>query len=634
MKHLRKYIACTLLAALAAVACNDDKTSDFPDKEWSELTRPELTVSSEEIVLDADLADQEALKFSWTASTVVTRSSEIAYDLYLNIEGEEVFKGFKREWAGPELSIAFTHGELNSLVTDTFGGKSGERFVLRACICAHTDDYLIEDKTSEEAVFAVTAYAAEMLKPASLWMMGGACEYGWDRAVELPQGDEGVYTAENVVLKFGKPADNKGFKFYVEENGSYPFYGQKPGGEFGQVGIFAIANDGDSQFYPLQYDYTSGIYTVCVDLNTMLLTLTRTGDVTEFDPDSVLYILGDGMEYGWEMVEANALHPVGENIYETARIRLKPESRFKFDFHDWTEFIRDEAADDYWTLRKKSDGDGDIRFVPSDRGLEEGYYSVRVDLNTMKVALEKVGEAEPSHPETLFLFGPATEAGWDLDRFIRLAKTGDGMFQVKGVNINVGAAQEGDPKGNGFKFGISNTDWFTEYGAKESFDDGYTGWELAQNDNQFYPLMMGFASGTYDITVDFNAMAVRFEPAQGEDYPEELYILGDAMPHGWDLGQAVAMTRTAPGVFMAENVAVKAGTAQEGDPKGNGFKFIISNTDWLTEYGAKGSFDDGYTGWELVRGSNQFYPLAMGFGDGSYRITADLTTMTVRFDQM
>ena len=85
-------------------------------------------------------------------------------------------------------------------------------------------------------------------------MKGGACEYGWDKAIELPQGDAGTYTAENVVLKFGKPADNKGFKFYIEENGSYPFYGQKIDGEFGQIQTFAIANDGDSQFYPLQYD--------------------------------------------------------------------------------------------------------------------------------------------------------------------------------------------------------------------------------------------------------------------------------------------------------------------------------------------------------------------------------------------
>ncbi len=638
MKHLWKYLAGALAFALPIASCSDDDTSDFPDKEWSELTAPVLTVSDAEITLDADKADQEALKFSWTAAAVVTRSQPVLYDLYLNIADEDPFKGIKREWDGEsELAISFTHKELNDLIVTTFGGKSGERFAFRACVHAHTGNYLVEDKTSEEVSFAATAYAAEVVKPASLWMKGGACEYGWDKAIELPQDDAGTYTAENVVLKFGKPADNKGFKFYVEENGSYPFYGQQIGGEFGQIQTFAIANDGDSQFYPLQYDYTSGVYTLHVDLNAMLLTLTRTGDVTEFDPEAALYILGDNMENGWNMVEANALLPVGENVYENPRIYLKPESSFKFDFHDWTEYIRDEAAGEYWTLRKKGDGDGDIRFIPGDQGFSEGYYAVRVDLNTLKVTL--TGGAAPSYPETLFLFGPATEAGWNLGSFIPLAKTGSGVFQVRGVSIDVGTANPDDNKGNGFKFGVSNTDWSTEYGAKEPFDDrdgqqGYRGWELAQNGNQFYPLLMGHASGTYDITVDFTAMTVRFEPTQEADYPAALYILGDAMPHGWDLNQAVAMVRTAPGIFTAENVPVKAGTAQEGNPKGNGFKFIISNTEWLTEYGSKGSFDDGYTGWELVQGSNQFYPLLMGFGDGSYRITADLTTMTVRFEPM
>ena len=225
----------------------------------------------------------------------------------------------------------------------------------------------------------------------------------------------------------------------------------------------------------------------------MMLTLTRTGDVTEFDPETALYILGDNMENGWNMVEANALLPVGENIYENTRIYLKPESSFKFDFYDWTEYIRDDAAGDYWTLRKKGEGDGDIRFIPGDQGLGEGYYTVRVDLNTLKVTL--TGGGAPSYPETLFLFGPATEAGWNLGSFIPLTKVSNGVFQAKGVNIDVGTANPDDNKGNGFKFGISNSEWSTEYGAKEAFDDhdgqqGYRGWELAQNSNQFYPLLM------------------------------------------------------------------------------------------------------------------------------------------------
>ena len=56
MKHLWKYIAGALAFALPVASCSDDNTSDFPDKEWGELTAPVLTVSEEEITLDANKA--------------------------------------------------------------------------------------------------------------------------------------------------------------------------------------------------------------------------------------------------------------------------------------------------------------------------------------------------------------------------------------------------------------------------------------------------------------------------------------------------------------------------------------------------------------------------------------------------
>lgn len=109
MKHFWKYIAGALAFALPIASCSDDNTSDFPDKEWSELTAPVLTVSDEEITLDADKADQEALRFSWTAAAIVTRSSSVMYDLYLNVEGEDLFKGIKREWGGGSRSGDLFH---------------------------------------------------------------------------------------------------------------------------------------------------------------------------------------------------------------------------------------------------------------------------------------------------------------------------------------------------------------------------------------------------------------------------------------------------------------------------------------------------------------------------------------------
>ena len=169
-------------------------------------------------------------------------------------------------------------------------------------------------------------------------------------------------------------------------------------------------------------------------------------------------------------------------------------------------------ASDYWTLKQKGETDGDIRFVPGDQGLSSGYYTVRADLNAKGVTLTLEGAAS-AYPDQLYLFGPATSAGWDLAGSIPMTKLRDGVFQARGVEINVGTANSDDPKGNGFKFIISNTEWLTQYGAKASFDEGYRGWELVESGdaNQFYPLLMEFGSGSYDITADLTTMTVTFE---------------------------------------------------------------------------------------------------------------------------
>ncbi len=508
MKNVRKYAVTLLGTTLAAVSCGTDETEPQRPSQWGNLTAPVLTVSAERVELQSETPDEEALRFEWTPSAV-TRSAEIAYDLYIGLAGEELFTEAKYEAAG-RLSAVFTHKELNSLIEESFEAGSGRTVELQACVYARSSDNRIEGKASNEVLFSVRTFEATVVLPEELYMKGGACEQGWDEAVVLRRDGERAYKAEGVVLKFGKPQDNKGFKFYVEPEGSYPFYGQKIDGAFGEIAVFASENDGDSQFYPLSHGYTSGIYTVVVDLAAMRLRLDKTGDVEEFDPDAVLYILGDNMEYGWDMVEGNALVRTAEQVYGISAVRLKANSSFKFFFHDWTEFIRDESAADYWTLKRKSDGDGDIRFVPAEQGLADDEYDITVDLAAGSVKLVPRG-ATPSYPTELFLFGPATLAGWELGKFIPLTRTSDGIFVAEGVSIEVGEANADDPKGNGFKFAVSNTEWSSEYGAAGSFDDGYRGWGLVQGSDQFYPLLMGCESGLYRITADLAAGRVSFE---------------------------------------------------------------------------------------------------------------------------
>ena len=95
--------------ALVSVSCGEDSTETFPDKGWGELTTPVLSVSDEEVALDADSADQEALTLSWTSAG---DDASIRYELYLNVAGSDLFSGYKREM-GSDLTLSLTHTETS-----------------------------------------------------------------------------------------------------------------------------------------------------------------------------------------------------------------------------------------------------------------------------------------------------------------------------------------------------------------------------------------------------------------------------------------------------------------------------------------------------------------------------------------
>ncbi|MCQ2136682.1 MAG: DUF5116 domain-containing protein, partial [Bacteroidales bacterium] len=348
-------------------------------------------------------------------------------------------------------------------------------------------------------------------KPASLFVVGGAIDDAWSLAIELPKKEEGVYEATEVELKLGKLEDNKGFKFLTAVGVWYPFYGQKVGESFGKTAIFATEADGDSQFYPLAAGFTSGKYTINVNLNTMVTTLTKTGEIYEFDKTTAIYIVGDGMTNSWDMVEANALVKVADSRYEAKNIRIAPDSKFKFSTWGWeTEYVRKESAGSYWTAEVKTGSIGDVRFVPgdADAAFKTGEYTVSLDIKTGEVKLTLTKEEVVA--KCIYIFGPATEAEWDTSKFIPMNEVSANVYEAKGVVINVGAANADDPKGNGFKFSETRG-WDRQWGAKESFDGGYRGWEIGEmssDANQFYPLLMSLSSGNYTVKVDLGSKTV------------------------------------------------------------------------------------------------------------------------------
>lgn len=509
MKRFYRFFAAAAIVATAAGCTPED-----PDKGQQGETPKNDVLSAPELTATVG---EGSISFSWTSGTIEGSELEVEYVLYVNKSGEDVFDGESFEVDGVSYTI---DAEAFRTLLIEFGCQSGASIDLIAAVTATAGE---ENKTSGQESFSATLPELEIILPETLYLIGGACEGGWDTGTAIGKtAEEGVYEAGNVTLKFGVSEDGKGFKILTAEGVWHPFYGQDTaeGSTFGDIRIFATENDGDSQFYPLEHGYASGLYTVNINLNTMKVTLTKTGDVHEFIPQLNLYIMNN--TFGWDFDEADALIPVADKVYEGQGFHLSHSEGFKFSAYNYsTEYIKDTNAGDNWTTTVRNDTTGDIYFElgPDDK---DGIYTIRVDLNTMKVTLtltEADPEIEPEepttpdvpattqYPTTLYMAGGFN--GWSL--LVPMERIADGKFQVTDYEFNFDNGAD-DPKGHGFKFCETTDGWKDQWGPKENWENSeYRGWELAYDYDdtpQFYPQLAGFESGTYDVLVDFTTMTV------------------------------------------------------------------------------------------------------------------------------
>lgn len=619
MNRFFKLFAAAAIVASAA-GCTpqdpeDDQQGNTPTTDV--LSAPELTAA----------ASEGSISFTWTSGTIENSKLDVDYTLYVGKAGSDLFDaGLPFETEG--LSRKIEGDEYTNLLND-MGCQSGGTVDMIAIVTATAGK---ETKTSAQKAFTAGLPAAEVVFPEALYMKGGACPGGWDTATVMAKSANGVYEASDVTLLFGKPEDGKGFKFFVSDE-PYPFYGQDntEGAAFGDIKVFASENDGDSQFYPLQYEYTSGVYTIKVDLNTLKLTLTKTADV--FEPSKPFYVYGEGLDKTWEMADELKLSEIEKNIFEGHNIHIYKNSSFKFDNEDWTEYQRDDAAGDYWTVKAAVSGE-DIRFIPkdSDPDFKDGKYTVRLDLNTMKVTLT-LTEADPvvesQYPTTLYMSGGFN--GWALEQLDKIA---DGKFQKENVQMNLDNGPD-DPKGHGIKF-FENADWSGQWGPKEDWEHtDYRGWELASYPDapQFYPALAGFQSGIYTILVDFTTMTLTLTPAGGTPTPEPEPEVTYAYLYGAAFADYTDWVDWIPVPSIAENVYEATINLNVGDSSyARGFKIYKGIEDWGSEHCmySDSTHDDIRIGLKDATGDNQVTPFNLGYTEsGNYVVRIDFNTMKV-----
>ncbi len=354
------------------------------------------------------------------------------------------------------------------------------------------------------------SYVPTIDVPEALYIAGDAVEWSWSLEDERARidGTDGVFTKE-LRLNFGENG-NLGFKLF--SNTSW-------GGEFGMLPESVKDNVGftfkgyisgvaDPQFYLGTLGYESGDYTLTIDFNTMTLSLALKEVVQPVvEP---FYVFGGGLDCDdWTFDEAYALNHIGDNVYEGHDIHLYKTSYFKFDKQDWTEYRRDASAADYWTLIKNAEGVADNSFVPGeDPGFKNGKYTVRIDLNTLKVTLTLTEEDPEDVVTYIYLYGAAFADYTDWNDWIPVPSVGNDIYETT-LNLNVGDEQYA----RGFKIYKAKDDWSNEYCmfSDSTADNIKFGHKNETGDNQVIPFNLGYTeSGNYVVRIDFNTMTIKF----------------------------------------------------------------------------------------------------------------------------
>ncbi|MBQ8838440.1 MAG: hypothetical protein IJ005_03880 [Bacteroidales bacterium] len=450
----------------------------IPQGEGSSITSLELTAVGSEKLSGAFTTDYATLTMSSEASGTVTVNCAAPVAL-----GNEIIVSIPAQTYAQGFTVKFTDsagGSIEKTAGGSFTAAAGHIYTTRLPYVAESGP----------------AY------PQTLHMSGGF--NGWT-AVQLEKIDEGRFRIENQYFNFfNSDEDPKGhgIKFFENAADWSNQWGPKEAWEGTDYRGWELAPYADApQFYPQLAGFESGNYTVLVDFTTMKLTLTAEEDI--FDPAQCLYIMGG--PFGWDFTESNALLPVSENIYEGHNFHLTPGTSFKFTTYEWgTEYVKDYSASDDWTMTVRSEQTGDMYFVLGDDA-QGGKYTIRLDLNTMKVSLTLT---EPDQITYIYLYGAAFADYEDWTDWIPVPSIESNVYETT-INLNVGAPEYA----RGFKIYKAQNDWDNEYcmHPDSTHDDIRFGHKNDTGDNQVIPLNVGYTeSGNYVVRIDFNTMKITF----------------------------------------------------------------------------------------------------------------------------
>lgn len=295
-----------------------------------------------------------------------------------------------------------------------------------------------------------------------------------------------------------------------------------------------------------------------------------------------MYIIGDAIGT-WDLNNAKEMTRSTDGRTFSMKVSLEAGQPFKFvngtsyntNYSYYAEYKDYQFNSDINSgnlLFSKSLGLTDYKFTVK----ETGDYYITLDLNNMKIYVNKAGAATY---DKLYVVGSATEAGWDLTKAIPLEKSASG-FEYSGNCVITGNGTNDFE----FKFVTSNTDWLQDHFVKGATENDIVKFNLT-DDNKW--VFTKEQSGNYKITVNLNTMRVTFTKLESK-----VYLCSGAFGGDWTKYETEMNRKMADDVFTY--------TFTTDNSTGNKYiRFKIDNGEFNDIYAPSGDQDDPLTAGEF-----------------------------------
>lgn len=474
------------------------------------------------------------------------------------------------------------------------------------------------------------------IKSETLYMVGDATPKGWDIGNPTPlqasEADALVFSWEGTLYA--------GEMKLCLTPGSWdaPFIRPEVNGtEIGKTDIvdakFAMhAGDPDDKWVVA----AAGKYRLTFDLRNWTMSTAFLGepDAPSKDPiaTEVMYMVGDATPAGWSIDAPTPLEKVSPYIFKYEGTLLAGEMKGCIETGDWNvQFIRPATAD--CKINKSGVESPDFVFTaaPDDKWKieEAGQYRLTFDLENYTLTAEYLGEVpaqtkEPIEAENVYMVGDATSAGWDIEAPTALTKQSQYIFVYEGELVP-GEMKACTQAGSWDAPFIRPTTADCQISLSGVADNNFQ-YTAGNPDNKWKIT----EAGKYRITFDLEHYTIQVE-AVGTVAPleaENVYIVGDATPVGWNIDAPQQLTKQSQYVFVYE------GALNTGEVKA-----CIQTGDWMAPFIRPTS-----AAVKINKNGVESSAFQFSAGDpdykwnveeaGNYRLTFDLEHWTIKAEAM